>query len=119
MPFPGWPIGRAGRVVEAQRRERVRRDHVDALDDLDLLGVDHVRADALRRPREDGVEVGDPAVGDPGLRAGDTVAARPVVVIAATSEPASGSDSANAAIFSPRGHRRQVARRAARRRRTA
>ena len=54
--------------------------------------------------REHGVEVGDPAVGDPRLRAVEDVA---VAVggrgggIAATSEPASGSDSANAAMRSP------------------
>ena len=62
--------------------------------------------------REHDVEVRDAAVRDPGLGAvehpGVALALRAWCVIACTSEPASGSDSANAAIASPRRRFRQV-----------
>ena len=59
-----------------QRRERMRRDHVDARVDVEARrrGFHDERADALRAgrvglAREHGVEIGDAAVGDPGLGA--------------------------------------------------
>ncbi len=59
--------------------------------------------------REDAVEVGDAAVRDPRLAAVDPPAAvargSALVRRAAASDPASGSDSANAAIASPRATR--------------
>ena len=94
----------------------MRRDHVDALGDREARGVgvddeggDAARARRLAGAREHDVKIGDAAVGDPGLLAvehiGVAVASRAAQSIAATSDPASGSDSANAAIASPRATR--------------
>ena len=69
---------------EAQARQRVRRDHVDALGDLEArrAGIDDEGRDAARArrfagAREHDVEVGDAAVGDPGLLAVEHVASSP------------------------------------------
>ena len=64
--------------IEAQRRERMRRDHVDALGDaqagrvgLDQEGRQPARARRLAGAGEDDVMVGDAAIRDPGLLAVD------------------------------------------------
>jgi hypothetical protein len=98
----------------------VRRDDVDALGDLEArrAGVDDeglmpARAGRFAAAREDHVEVGDAAVGDPGLLAVEhpwSPSRARRGAIAATSEPASGSDSANAAMASPRATRGRPAR---------
>ena len=83
-------------VREAQACQRVRRDHVDALGDLEArrAGFDDEGRDAARARRfaaagEDDVEVGDAAVGDPGLLAVEhrmvAVDARARIACAATS----------------------------------
>ena len=89
----------------------MRRDDVDAFRDREAgrVGVDDEGADAapagrLAGAREHDVEVGDAAVRDPRLLAVDHVGvavARAVVSWHATSEPASGSESAKAAIAAP------------------
>ena len=69
--------GRHAAVVEAQRRERMRRDHVDALGDRrgraspasTMKARDALRARRLAGAGEHDVEIGDAAVGDPGLLA--------------------------------------------------
>ena len=105
-------VGRHAAAGELEARERMRRDHVDALGDRQARRVgrhderrDAARAGRVARAREHAVEIGDAAVRDPRLAAVEHASrrrrARARVVIAATSEPASGSDSANAAIASP------------------
>ena len=97
-------------------RQRMRRDHLDALGDGQArrAGVDHegreaARARRLAGAREDDVMIGDAAVRDPGLCAVEPqmvcAVGVAVVVSAATSEPASGSESAKAAMaaFAHRG----------------
>jgi hypothetical protein len=93
----------------------MRRDHIDALGDVEAgrIGIDDEGADAARArllagAREHDVEVGDAAVGNPGLFAVEHVVVavpRRRACMAATSDPACGSDSANAAIASPRATR--------------
>ena len=105
--------------VKRSLRQWVRRDDLDALGDLEARGAgfddegrDPARARRLAAADEDHVEVGDAAVGDPGLLAVQhgviAVDACAAQLMAATSEPASGSDSAKAAIASPRATLRQV-----------
>ena len=114
-----WRRGNAA-VREAKPRQRMRCDHVDALGDLKAgrVGIDDEGRDAARARRfagagEDDVEIGDAAVRDPGLLAVEhvvvAVRAAPRTPCAATSEPASGSERANAAIASPARDLRQVA----------
>jgi hypothetical protein len=78
-PSPAAPMrcdsGHAA-AVEAQPCQRVRRDDLDALGDLQprRAGLDHEGREAARTrcfagAGEDDVEVGDAAVGDPGLLA--------------------------------------------------
>ena len=106
-------------AAEGEGGERMGCDHVDAAFDLESRDarIDHEGADAAggcravgakfrrTRPREDAVEVRDPAVGYPGLLAVQHVASRRrggrLHCMAATSDPASGSDSAKAAMASP------------------
>ena len=78
-PWPGSPSRRCARhpaILEAQGRERMRRDQRDALGDREArrVGIDDeggqaLGAGALARAREHDVEVGDAAVRDPGLAA--------------------------------------------------
>ena len=81
------------------------------------IGVDHESADAARAggfagAREHAVEIGDAAVGDPGLLAVEHVfvafAAR-AVVMAATSEPAFGLGQSEGGDRLARGHAGQIA----------
>ena len=82
--FLADPLGlRHAAVAESQRGERMRRDHVDALLDLETrrIGIDNERSDSLgagravrpllpgRGPCEHAVEIGDAAVRNPGLGA--------------------------------------------------
>jgi hypothetical protein len=77
-PAPASPISAPPRVVHFQYRHGMRRDDVDALARVEIGRLDHVGADALVRPREHDVEVGNAAVGDPGLGAGE----RPAFAVA-------------------------------------
>ena len=78
-PSPSAPSSASRRhaaAVELEPRERMRRDHVDALGDRQARRVgrhderrDAARAGRLARAREHAVEVGDAAVRDPRLAA--------------------------------------------------
>ncbi len=78
-PSPGAPSARADRhahIVEAQRRQRMRRDHVDPFGHRQSgrIGIDHKGGQAFRArrfaaAREDDIMIGDAAIRDPGLAA--------------------------------------------------
>ena len=67
---------RHAHIVELQRRQRMRRDHLDPLGHRQArrIGIDHegrqaFRAGRFAAAREDDVMIGDAAIGDPGLGA--------------------------------------------------
>jgi hypothetical protein len=74
--LPQTIFNRNPRAVERKRRERMRRDHLDALRNRQSgrIGINHERrqplgARAFAGAGEHDVEVRDAAVGDPGLAA--------------------------------------------------
>src|SRR5579885_3735685 len=67
-PCPGSEELARG-VLELERRHGMRRDDLDAPRGVHILGIDDEGADAFLGAREDDVEVGDAAVGDPRLGA--------------------------------------------------
>ena len=104
--------GRHATPSKAQARQRMRRDDLEPLGDRQPRrvggheeGGEALGAGRLAGAGEDDVEVGDAAVGDPGLLAVEQVAVavarRRSVSMLATSEPERGSDSAKAAIARP------------------
>ncbi len=98
-------------ALHAQGRQRMRRDDLQPLGNLQPRGVGgHQEGRQAARPRrlagagKKDVEVGDAAVRDPGLLALDQPAALTrvaVVAVAATSDPDPGSVSAKAEIAVP------------------
>jgi hypothetical protein len=67
--LPGFADQLRLRILEFHGRHRMRRDDVDALRRVHLVRVDDEGGYAFLGPGEGDVEIGDAAVGDPGLGA--------------------------------------------------